>query len=474
MTNKLPLINGIKNYIDENNIPFSMPGHKCGRGFEQTEEGRKFLEDIIDYDITEVDGVDNLHSPEGIIKESLDLLKEFYGSKKSYYLVNGSTSGNLAMIFSVFNEGDKIIVERNCHRSIYNAIILRKLKPIYISSKINDKYQLPISIDNDMFDSILEENKDAKGIVITYPNYYGICCDLEHIVKRARKYKMKVLVDSAHGAHFKCNDKLPKDALEAGADIVVQSSHKTLSSFTQTAYLHVNHNINIDKVDFYVSTFLSTSPSYLLMASMEYGRFLMEEQGQRNYDELIRLCKVYRERINELSIFHIIDKEDLPNNIDLDESRYIINVNKGYSGHKLLDYLRENNIQCEMSDNRNVLAIFSAFNKEKDVLKLYEVLSKCNIKLLEDNIDIKILENVNPTMKLLPYEVINMEYKSINFKKALGMVCYKSIVPYPPGIPLLMPGEVIDENIIKSLEYYIDNNVTILGLENENIYVVEQ
>jgi arginine/lysine/ornithine decarboxylase len=206
---KLPLVEGLLEYTNENNIPFAMPGHKGGQGFLSTDIGKEIYSNILKIDITEVDGVDNLHNPDGIIKEAEELLSRFYKSRKSYFLVNGSTSGNLAMIFSAFSEGDKVIVERNCHRSIFNGILMRKLKPIYIRNKISSKFNAPMSVDMEHFLSLIEDNKDAKGIIITYPNYYGVCPNLKLIINEAKKYNMKVLVDSAHGAHFGVYDVLP-------------------------------------------------------------------------------------------------------------------------------------------------------------------------------------------------------------------------------------------------------------------------
>lgn len=470
---RLPLVEGLLKYVKENNIPFSMPGHKAGRGLNYTKEGIELLNNIVSCDVTEVDGLDNLHNPDGIIKESLELLSNFYNSQKSYFLINGSTSGNLAMIFSNFNEGDKIIVERNCHRSIYNGIIMRKLKPIYIKNKINYKYDAPFSIDKEHFSCIIREHNDAKGIIITYPNYYGICCDLSYIVNEAKKYNMKVLVDSAHGAHFKANEKLPKDALELGCDMVVESSHKTMPSFTQTAFLHVNHGIDTEKVDFYISSFLSTSPSYMLMASMDYGRFFLETYGRDAYDKLIDLCEEYRIKINKLENFHIISKEDLYSDIDLDKTRYIINVKSGYSGHKLLEYLREEKIQCELSDARNVVAIFSPFNDRMDFEALYRALDKCNIENLREN-RIEALEQEIPEIRLFPHEVMEKKKIKVNINSSLNKICGTSIVPYPPGIPLVMPGEIINKDIIKSINYYIENHVTILGVEENKISIVEE
>lgn len=468
-----PLIDGILKYINEDNVPLSMPGHKCGRGYKITNEGLLFLNNLIKFDITEVDGVDNLHSPENIIKESLELLSKFYESKKSYFLVNGSTSGNLAMIFSSFQEGDKVIVERNCHRSVYNGIIMRKLKPIYIKNNISEIYDAPLSIDIDNLYKTIEENQDAKGIVLTYPNYYGVCYDLKTIVNKAKSYGMKVIVDSAHGAHFKANNRLPKDALELGCDMVVESSHKTIPSLTQTAFLHVNEGVDLNIVDFYVSAFLSTSPSYILMASMEYGRFFLQEYGEKFYNELLDLCDKYTKKINKLSIFHIISEKDLDKGLTLDKTRFIINVDKGYSGHKLLYYLREKGVQCELSDCRNVVAIFSPFNTEKDFETLYNELKNCDVTILKEK-NIKALECHIPNIKLYPYEVLHRKQVLKDYKKCQNKICREAVVPYPPGIPLIMPGEIIDKKSLDILQYYIDNKVTILGLENNNIAIIEE
>ncbi|ERI95537.1 Orn/Lys/Arg decarboxylase, major domain protein [Clostridiales bacterium oral taxon 876 str. F0540] len=466
---KLPLVEGLLRYTNENNIPLTMPGHKGGRGFLSTDIGKDIYSNILKMDITEVDGVDNLHHPEGIIREAQDLLSKFYKSKKSYFLVNGSTSGNLAMIFSTFSEGDKIIVERNCHRSVFNGIIMRKLKPVYIRNEINEKYNAPMSIDMEHFLSIIEENSDAKGIVITYPNYYGICPDLKFIINEAKKYDMKVLIDSAHGAHFGVNEALPESAVRLGADMVVMSCHKTLSSLTQTAYLHVGQGVDTEKVDFYVSAFMSTSPSYILMASMDYGRYYLEEYGKKDYEELIRRANIYRAKINKLKFFHILDSNDITN---MDLSRYVINLGSGLSGHKLLEYLRSKKIQGEMSDASNVVLIFSPFNKDKDFEELYKALSECDIELLKEK-QVREQKTYIPEIKLMPWQVVDMEKKNISITEAVGKVCGKAVVPYPPGIPLINPGEVIDITVLDMIRYYLENNVTILGIDDEHITVVE-
>jgi len=483
---KLPLVDGINKYIEEKNIYFCMPGHKNGKGFIKTKEGKKLYNNFIKGDITEVDGVDNYHDAKGIIKEAQTLLSEFYGSKKSYFLINGSTSGNLAMIFSAFDEGDKIIVERNCHRSIYNAIVLKKLKPIYLKNEFNSEYSIPVSIDKKNFINVINNNRDAKGIVITYPNYYGICVDLNEIVNIAHEYGMKVLVDSAHGAHFGVCSDLPQNAIRLGADIVVMSAHKTLPSLTQTAYLHIGNKAfksdsEFEKIDFYVSALSSTSPSYMFMTSMDYARFYLEKYGKKHYEELINLCNKYRHKINNIKGFRILDINSLNYNntettwkCSLDMTRYILNVDLGYSGHKLYGYLRENRIQCEMSDSRNIILIFSPFNTEEEFGYLYEVLKKCPLKSMRTKKNYSIfLDNKLPKIKLYPYEIMNKATRKIPIEEAEGNISAVQIVPYPPGIPIIMPGEVINRYVLNIINQYIMDERSILGIENGSITIID-
>ncbi|GAA0743895.1 aminotransferase class I/II-fold pyridoxal phosphate-dependent enzyme [Clostridium oceanicum] len=484
---ELPILNGVLKYIKEKNTLFCMPGHKGGLGFLFTYEGNEFIKNMIEFDLTEVEGLDNLHHSSGIINESCNMLSRLYNSKKSYFLVNGSTSGNLSMIFAAFNEGDKILVERNCHRSIFNGIILRKLKPLYIKDIVYERYNAPLALDTENCLKLIRENKDAKGIVLTYPNYYGICSNLKEIVSEAKKYNMKVLVDSAHGAHFGISENLPENPLDIGADMVVMSAHKTLPSLTQTAFLHIGKEstVNMDKVDFYVSAFLSTSPSYLFLCSMDYSRFYLEKWGENHYNKLIQIADIYREKINKLDIFHVIGKEDIGilnkyygsrddlNDIDL--TRYVINVEEGFSGNKLYDYLKEKGIQCEMSDSFNVICILSTFQGEKQLDKLYKVLKNCDKEVLRDsnNKSFKYKE-INVQANLLPYEVMDRKYIWKNFKESEGKIAYDSIVFYPPGVPIIMPGEIINKEIIDSICYYKDEGTDILGLKKGKIRVVSE
>lgn len=478
--NNVPLIDGVKKYLKKDLVPFSMPGHKMGRAFNN-----ELKEILLKGDLTEVDGLDNLHSPEGIIKEAQDKLTRLYKSKQSYFLVNGSTCGNLIMMFSVLNEGDRVLVERNCHRSIMNGIILRKLKPIFIKNKYNKKLKASIGIDLNHLDEILNTENDIKAIILTYPNYYGIGLGIEYIIKLCREKNIKVLIDSAHGAHYGFNKSLPKSPQELGADMVVMSAHKTLPSLTQTSYLHVNNSNYISKVEFYKGIFMSTSPSYMMMMSLDYARSFLESNGDNAYNDLINIIISFNEKIKDIGYLNIVNKKFLCGsceddkstmcrrcNIQYDLSRIVINLKEGFNGNKLLEYLIKNQVQCEMSDNKNIVLIPSPFNTKEDFEILYKALIKCNGKYIsfkEQNFyDVDI-----PKRRFMPYEIIDKDSEDILLENSLERVVYENIIPYPPGVPMLISGEIIEKKHIEYIKNYLNEKITVIGTNNNYIKVVK-
>lgn len=472
MKDKLPLLQSLIDYHAENNILYSMPGNKAGKAFNRDEIG-KFLADNLGYmDITEVDPLDNLHHPEGVIKESQELLAKVYGVKKAYFLVNGTTGGNLASIFAAFNEGDEVLVERNCHKSIYNALILRKLKVTYIEANVETTSGLFVPPDSNRIYDALKRAPQAKGVVLTYPNYFGIGYNLEEVITELKQRGLKIIVDEAHGAHFGISDKLPKNIAKV-ADYTVVSAHKTLPALTGGSYLLCN-DLESD-IDFYVSTFMTTSPSYLIMASLDYARYYLEKYGEEDYNNLIDLAEEMKCKINSLNKVKVLSNEDLKDGYTIDLSRYVLVLPKGYSGSKLLDYLRENNIQCEMSFLSGVVLILSPYEAKKNLEKLYEVLDDLDMKLLEDDFKYIAFNEVTLEKALEPYDVFGYKAKEVNVdKEAVGKILKEAIIPYPPGIPIASPGEVINSNFIEVLDEYLKLGVTVIGVNNNKIKVINK
>ena len=463
MSNKTPLLDEVLKYKKEENLIFSMPGNKCGKVFLKDNIGKEFVDTMGYLDITEVDTLDNLHAPEGIILEAQQLLAKTYGVKKAYFMVNGSTGGNLCSIFAAFNEGDEVLVERNCHKSIYNGLILRKLKVKYIEPLINEKLGIFLPPDKKNIYDAIEQCENLKGIILTYPSYFGITYDIEEVLLDLKKRGLKIVVDSAHGAHFIANNKLPK-AIYGIPDYVVLSAHKTLPALTQGSYLLSNTDDN--DVEFYLNTFMTTSPSYLIMSSLDYARYYLDEYGYDEYERLINKAEKYRSIINSLNKVHIISKEDLAEDYDIDKSRYIVTVSKEYSGHKLLEYLREQGIQCEMSFASGVVLLLSPINDDDDFKKLLKSFENLQLKDIRQDNYSKYYSFI-PKKVLEPYEVFKKECKYIKINEADKNIACEAIIPYPPGIPLLCPGEVITKEAIDIIDDYISNNRSVIGIKNK-------
>ena len=463
MSNKTPLLDEVLKYKKEENLIFSMPGNKCGKVFLKDNIGKEFVDTMGYLDITEVDPLDNLHAPEGIILEAQQLLAKTYGVKKAYFMVNGSTGGNLCSIFAAFNEGDEVLVERNCHKSIYNGLILRKLKVKYIEPLIDEKLGIFLPPDKKNIYDAIEQCENLKGIILTYPSYFGITYDIEEVLLDLKKRGLKIVVDSAHGAHFIANNKLPK-AIYGIPDYVVLSAHKTLPALTQGSYLLSNTDDN--DVEFYLNTFMTTSPSYLIMSSLDYARYYLDEYGYDEYERLINKAEKYRSIINSLNKVHIISKEDLAEDYDIDKSRYIVMVSKEYSGHKLLEYLREQGIQCEMSFASGVVLLLSPINDDDDFKKLLKSFENLQLKDIRQDNYSKYYCFI-PKKVLEPYEVFKKECKYIKINEADKNIACEAIIPYPPGIPLLCPGEVITKEAIDIIDDYISNNRSVIGIKNK-------
>lgn len=464
MSRKVPLLEEVLKYHREENLILSMPGNKSGIGFLRDDIGRDFIKNLGFLDITEVEPLDNLHSPEGVIKESQDLLAKTYGVKEAFFVVNGSTAGNLAAIFDAFDEGDEVLVERNCHKSIFNGLILRKLKVTYIEPVIDEEIDIFLPPDRDNIFNALLKCKNPKGIILTYPNYFGISYDISDALIELKNKGLKILIDGAHGAHFGFNERLPNPIWDL-ADYSVISAHKTLPALTQGSYLLVNNKKNIE---FYLRAFMTTSPSYLIMASLDYGRYYLDNYGKEDYEKLIIMAEHWKNKINSLNKVSIISKRDLSEGYDLDLSRYLMVLPKGYSGHKLLKYLREKRIQGEMSTSSSVVLILSPFNTDIDFQRIYSALLELDLSILKQKIGSKYY-SIIAEKRLEPFEVFEKEFEDIHLDNSMGKIAREAIIPYPPGIPLVCAGEVISKEAIEIVKDYILNGRTVIGVSEDLI-----
>lgn len=472
--NSLPIITALKANIAKGNTSFHMPGHKNGKFLDE-----EFLNlvgtGLHQIDITEIPGLDNLHVPQGIIKEAQALAAEAFGGDKSYFLVNGSTAGIQAMLLAGFDPGDEIIIPRNVHVSILYGIIQAGLKPIYINPIFNEKFNIYEGITGEQIEKALLSNPLAKGILLVNPSYLGICLkDLENIITAIHNYGKLVLVDEAHGAHLYFNRNLPTPALTAGADMVTLSAHKTMGSLTQTAILHIKGSrVNRARLESALDIVQSTSPSYPLMASLDCARRKMFFQGEEALDKIIYQGNDLKARINKIASCKCLEQEDLKIKGTIDPTKILVNFANSYlTADEVGRILREEyHIEVELILGENILFLTSVGNTVNDFEKLGDALEEIHKKLSEirtqgDKLDkgmrIKVPKSL-PIQAMIPREAWFSSWEEVPFKDSLNRISAQWLAPYPPGIPLLVPGEVISEEVLLYIEYLVNQGVEIQG-----------
>ena len=472
----------LEKYFNENYLPMHMPGHK---------RNIKLLGEELPYkiDITEIEGFDDLHHPEGIIKEIEEKAKKIYKSKKSFILVNGSTCGILAGIRSVVNYGDKVLVARNSHKSVYNAIEVNGLKPIYVLPKI-DEYGINKNVEADDIENVLEKNKDIKLVIITSPTYEGVLSDVKAIVNIAHKYKVPVLVDEAHGAHLKFMENSNFEALNCGADIVIQSLHKTLPALTGTAILHIKGDlVKEEDVRRELSIFETSSPSYILISSIEECLDLIERNGKKLFLDYQENLKYFYNEAKTLKKFKVLGNELLSNNNkknieEIEKSLYdfgkivVITKNTNITGKELSDILRKDyKIEVEMASTYYIIAMTSICDNKESFERLLNALKEIDLKLkktVEDNSASYEIQLPKKEMKI--NEALNSKkFMLENYKNLEGKISKEYIFAYPPGIPIITPGEVFDKNIINIIEKYMKANIELRSTFDKfpNIEIVD-
>lgn len=471
------IFNELEKLSKRNMISFHVPGHKNGKIFERY--NIDIVNNIGKFDITEIPGSDNLHAPEGMIKEAQERAKEFYGGDYTFFLINGTTCGIISMIMTVANPGDKIIVQRDCHRSVISGMILGGVVPVYVKPEIYSELFLNMAISPRSIEDAIKEHPDVKAVMITYPNYYGICSDIEEIEKIVHRHNKVLIVDEAHGAHLKLSDKLPISALDAGADIVVQSTHKMLPSFTQSSMLHVNaERIDVDKLKAMLMLNQSSSPSYLLMASLDMAMTIAYKDGNFLMERLIDNINDFVKEIGSMKGLSILSKDIIGKygvkNIDI--TKLTINMQGlGVEGTRLEEILRKKyNIQLEMADIYNVLAIASIANDRNDFNRFSSALESIHDdkKITHRKIELPEFSFMIPKMDLLPREAVYREKENISFINSIGRISGEYIIPYPPGIPLVCPGEVISEELVKYVEILKNLGIRIVGIKDESLNTI--
>lgn len=478
----------LKEYGQSNTAPFHMPGHK---------RRADILPDWNPWqmDFTEVEGLDNMHCAEGIIKEAQEELARAYGVSASYFMVNGSTGGILAAISSCVKHGDSIIVARNCHKSVYNAIYLNELKPIYVYPSLIEEWEISGGISPLEVERAILANPGVKAVVITSPTYEGIVSDVEAIAKIAHEYNIPLIVDEAHGAHLKLMENSPKSAVECGADIVIQSFHKLLPALTQTAVLHFNSMItDRQRLERYLGIYQTSSPSYLFMASIDWAlEFMQGEKGRQLEKKYWFALDNFKEKCHSLKKLCIMEKDIVGKDevFGFDRTKLVISAADGSVPGGVLEerLLKESGIQAEMSKGRNVLLMTSVLDGEEAFERLYVALEGLDAWLAQEQesevdgrakrvcgyaqpeavcgevgktdtscvMNEKSALSYHVTVALTGYEAMNSRQEQVAIADAIGRISAEYIYLYPPGIPIVVPGELITKELYDIILYYKDN-----------------
>ena len=478
------LIQRLKQYQRSDMYPFHMPGHKRAEGL------KVHFPDPFSVDITEIDGFDNLHHPEGILKDSMEWASGLYGSDRTWYLVNGSTCGLLSAISAAVSYGGKILASRNCHKAVYHGIYLNHLEAVYVYPQSVPELGIQGGILPEDVEKALKEDPDIQAVLIVSPTYDGIVSDVKAIAKIVHKAGLPLIVDEAHGAHFSYGDAFPKSALELGADAVIQSVHKTLPSLTQTALLHVKNNrpdgecyLDIKKIEQYLQIYQSSSPSYVLMASIENSIFLMDQcRKEGKVAELEAALLKIRKKLGKMKGLRLVDR-DLAGKagiFDVDISKIVVSVRgTGLTGEMLSQILREKyHLEMEMCGADYVTAIAAIGDSEKGLKRLKKALLEIDKELekngnicnngKEDSVYSRQAETVMPVFKAM-----DGEKEAVPLKKSCGRICGEFAYIYPPGIPLLAPGERITKEILETLSDYIEKGLPVQGLEDIGLSTIQ-
>lgn len=489
------MLGKLEAYSKENIVPMHMPGAK-----RNSEIIGRYMDDMpapYDIDITEIDGFDNMHNADGMIKKAFEKTAALYGADESLFLVNGSTAGNMAAICGVTDKGDSIIVARNCHISVYNAIILNELDANYVYPQYDNEYGYYKGISLREIKDAVEKNesmgKDIKAVVITSPTYEGNVSDIKNIAAYLHEHNIPLIVDEAHGAHFKFSCEFPQTAVEQGADIVINSVHKTLPSLTQTAVMHINYGyVNVSKVKRYWNIYQSTSPSYILMGSIDRCMSIIEKDGEYLFENYISKLKILRNKLGQLKNIKLIDSDDI--------SKIVIGCDNAKKLYDIL--LKEYGIQLEMSSLKYAIAMTSIFDSAEYYDRFYNALCEIDRRYNANNINNSANNNQNYaehynifnntlSIKKADIKVNIADFKNgalMSIAKALnegdkngydkimmndsslyGRISAKMVYVYPPGIPILCPGEIISENVVNIISKAIDNGLEVVGLELDGL-----
>lgn len=469
--NDAPIYEALRKFKRMRVVPFDVPGHKRGRGNKELTE---FLgQSCMDVDVNSMKPLDNLCHPVSVIREAEDIASEAFGASHAFFMVGGTTSAVQSMIMYACKDGDKIILPRNVHRSAINSLILCNAVPVYVNPDVNNQLGIALGMSVEQVKKAIEENPDAKAVLVNNPTYYGICSDLKKITEIAHAHNMLVLVDEAHGTHFYFGDNFPVTAMKAGADIASVSMHKSGGSLTQSSFLLMGEKINSDYMRQIINLTQTTSASYLLLSSLDISRKRLALHGKEIFAKTVEMAEYARSEINSIGGYYAYSKELINGDsiYDFDISKLSIHtLPVGLAGIEVYDLLRdEYDIQIEFGDIGNILAYLSVGDRKQDIERLISALAEIRRRFGKSKAGMLSQEYINPIVAETPRKAFYADKVSLPLEETSGRVCSEFVMCYPPGIPILAPGELITDDIIKYIRYAKEKGCSMTGTEDINI-----
>ncbi len=463
-----PVYEALERFRRQRVVPFDVPGHKRGRG--NPELVQLLGEKCVGLDVNSMKPLDNLCHPISVIYDAEQLAADAFGAAHAYFMVGGTTSSVQSMVLTACKAGDKIILPRNVHKSVINALVLCGAEPVYVNPEVDAHIGIALGMELEQLRKAMDEHPDAVAVLVNNPTYYGICSDLRSIVKMAHERGMLVLADEAHGTHLYFNDKLPVSAMAAGADMAAVSMHKSGGSLTQSSLLLLGEKMNTRYVEQIINLTQTTSASYLLLSSLDISRRNLALRGRESFDKVASMAEYAREEINSIGGFYAYGK-DLVNGgsiFDYDVTKLSVYTRDiGLTGIEVYDLLRdEYDIQIEFGDIGNILAYISIGDRIQDIERLVGALEDIKRLYSRPVSHLHNAEYIAPIVATTPQKAFYSRKELIPIRETAGRICGEFVMCYPPGIPILAPGEMITQEIIDYTLFAKEKGCSMQGPED--------
>ncbi|MCL2697831.1 MAG: aminotransferase class I/II-fold pyridoxal phosphate-dependent enzyme [Oscillospiraceae bacterium] len=468
---RAPIKEALEEFTSRRVVPFDVPGHKRGRANAELTDflGRSCMS----MDVNSMKPLDNLCNPVSVIAQAERLAAAAFGAAYAFFMVGGTTSSVQAMVFAATKRGEKLILPRNVHKSVINALVLNGAAPVYINPKVNKTLGISLGMSLEDVKKAIQQNPDAKAILVNNPTYYGVCSDLKAICELAHENNMLVLADEAHGTHFYFGENLPLSAMEAGADLSSVSMHKSGGSLTQSSFLLINKGVNESYMRQIINLTQTTSASYLLMSSLDISRKNLALHGKDIFKKAAELAEYARWEINLIGDYYAYSREIINGDTiyDFDITKLPVNTLEiGLAGIEVYDLLRDDyDIQVEFGDIGNILAYISVGDRECDLERLVGALSEIRRLHKRGRAGMLTQEYIDPVVEMTPQEAFYAAKISLTLSETVGRVSSEFVMCYPPGIPILAPGERITADIVDYIKYAKEKGCFMMGTEDEEI-----